>query len=921
MFRMKSVGLLPRRAGRQEKGSRPVMDRPRLFLSAVSQELRTARNAVAATVRTLGYDPVSQDDFPTGCGELRDWLRREIDSCEGLLQIVGHGYGMEPRDVEPAWGRVSYTQFEFLYARQQGKKTWLIIAGENCQRDRPPAELDLPDDPAHPDPKGYQAERRRLQQDYLARLQRENHLWHQAENPTELQNVVLRLRDELIHLRWRAELRHRRLNRAIAAILLVLAVLGGGTWWGYRLLRGTIEESRKEVQQTRDEVKAARQAAEASAGRIHAHLLETADRTHRRELAEAEKDKDWKRRQRLREAANAAHKARLERIEELAASFGEIEARGEATSVFQEMTRVLAEQGVDEAIAYVESQRPDILKAVAARSTAAHQANRAQLQPLLKAAALQATKGQSVAARNLYLEVLAVEPDWPNALDECFWFLIAQGDAARIRSTQDEARRDYEEAHRLARRLTTADPGNTVWQHDLSVSHERLANVAMAQGKLNDAARHYGDQLAIATKLAAADPGNTDWQRDLAISCEKLGDVAVAQGKLDAAERNYGDALAIAQRLARGDSRNAQWQRDLSVAYNRLGDVAVMQGKLADAARCYGDSLAIAKQLAAGDSPDAEQQRDLSISYDKLGDVAMAQGKLEAAARHYGDELAIAAKLAAADPGNANLQWSLFASYSKLGNLAAAQHKPEDAMPHFGNGLAIAKKLVAADPSNSRWQRDLSVSYDNLGNVAMAEGKLEDAARYYGDGLVIAKQLAAGDPGNAQWQQDLAIAFNKLGVVAMLQQRLKDAAQYYGESLAIAKNLAASNPDNAAWQQHLAICYNKLGDLAAARGKLEAAARSYGDSLAIRKKLAAADPTNAKWQRQLCLTYWNLAELAERRKQNHEAREYWQQAFAVLAGIERRGVDFSAEDRRVLAELRRKAAAGEAQGTPAEGKH
>jgi hypothetical protein len=42
------------------------MNRPRLFLSAVSGELRTARQAVASTVRNLGFDPVSQDGFPTG---------------------------------------------------------------------------------------------------------------------------------------------------------------------------------------------------------------------------------------------------------------------------------------------------------------------------------------------------------------------------------------------------------------------------------------------------------------------------------------------------------------------------------------------------------------------------------------------------------------------------------------------------------------------------------------------------------------------------------------------------------------------------------------------------------------------------------------------------------------------------------------
>jgi hypothetical protein len=45
------------------------MNLPRLFLSAVSEELRSARQSVAATVRTLGFEPVSQDDFPTDTAE------------------------------------------------------------------------------------------------------------------------------------------------------------------------------------------------------------------------------------------------------------------------------------------------------------------------------------------------------------------------------------------------------------------------------------------------------------------------------------------------------------------------------------------------------------------------------------------------------------------------------------------------------------------------------------------------------------------------------------------------------------------------------------------------------------------------------------------------------------------------------------
>jgi hypothetical protein len=55
--------------------------------------------------------------------------------------------------------------------------------------------------------------------------------------------------------------------------------------------------------------------------------------------------------------------------------------------------------------------------------------------------------------------------------------------------------------------------------------------VALAQGKLADAARAYSDSLAILKTLAAGDPSNALWQRGLSISYEKLGDVAKRQGK------------------------------------------------------------------------------------------------------------------------------------------------------------------------------------------------------------------------------------------------------------------------------------------------------------------------------------------------------------------------------------------------------
>ena len=622
------------------------MNRPRLFLSTVSSELRTVRQRVAATVRTLGFDPVSQDDFPTGHGELRQWLREQIDTCAGLIQIVGEGYGAEPREVDADYGRVSYTQFELLYARRQHKKTWLIIAGELVQRDAPLEQLDLSaGDADDPDPADQQAQRRQLQHDYIARLQAESHLYYLANNDTELENIVLKLRDELGELRRSAERQQKRLALAVVAILCGVMLLAGGGWWAYRHLQTSVQ-----------------QVAVVNTEKIRAHLRETVEETHRRELADAEKATDWKQRQRLRDAVEAAHAMRLAKIDELAASFAEIEGRGAATSVFQEMTRILTSQGVDEAIAYVASQRPAILQTVRARVAAAREHNRADLQPLLRAAALHESKGQPTQARALYADILSAEPDWPDALHGYLWFLFNQGDAARVRTTQEDARRDYDEARRLALHLTVLDPGNTGWQRDLSVSYNKLGDVAVAQGRLDEAARAYGDGLAIAKKLAAGDTGNTQWQRDLSVSYERLGDVAVAQGKLDEAARAYGDGLAIRKKLAAGDTGNTRWQRDLSVSYNKLGDVAVAQGKLDEAARAYGDALAIRKKLVAGDPGNTEWQRDVFYSLFQIS-------KLQAQQKHWPDA---------------------------IGNAEAA--------------FKIAERLSQLDRSNVTWQEDVKAS-------------------------------------------------------------------------------------------------------------------------------------------------------------------------------------------------------------------
>ena len=436
------------------------------------------------------------------------------------------------------------------------------------------------------------------------------------------------------------------------------------------------------------------------------------------------------------------------------------------------------------------------------------------------------------------------------------------GDVAMAAGDLAAARAAYQAYQDIAARLAAADPANTEWQRDLSVSHNFLGNVAVAAGDLAAARAAYQAYQDIMVRLAAADPANTEWQRDLSISHNKLGDVAIAAGDLAAARAAYQADLDIAARLAAADPANTGWQRDLSVSHNKLGDVAIAAGDLAAARAAYQASLDIAARLAAADPANTEWQRDLSISHERLGDVAIAAGDLAAARAAYQARLDIMVRLAAADPANTGWQRDLSVSHEKLGDVAIAAGDLAAAQAAYQASLDIAARLAAADPANTEWQRDLSISHNKLGDVAIAAGDLAAARAAYQASLDIRVRLAAADPANTGWQRDLSVSHERLGDVAIAAGDLAAARAAYQAYQDIAARLAAADPANTGWQRDLSISHNKLGDVAIAAGDLAAARAAYQAYQDIMVRLAAADPANTGWQRDLSISHERLGDVA-----------------------------------------------------------
>jgi tetratricopeptide (TPR) repeat protein/cellulose biosynthesis protein BcsQ len=370
-------------------------------------------------------------------------------------------------------------------------------------------------------------------------------------------------------------------------------------------------------------------------------------------------------------------------------------------------------------------------------------------------------------------------------------------------------------------------------------------------GDIDAASRRIQASVKQAQARAAADPANTQWQRDLSISHSRLGDLATATGDLDAARTAYQTALGITERLAAADPANAQPQRDLSVSHSRLGDLATATGDLTEARNHYQAALDIRQRLAAADPANTQWQRDLSISHSRLGDLATTAGDLPTGRSAYQAALDIRQRLAAADPANTQWQRDLSVSNDRLGDLATAAGDPFEARKHYQTALDIRQRLAAADPADTQWQRDLSVSYSRLADLATDTGDLDAARSAYQAALDITERLAAADPANTQWQRDLSVSYSRLGDLAIAAGDLDAAGTAYQTALDITERLAAADPANTQWRRDLSVSYSRLGDLAAAVGDPEAARRHYQASLSIRQHLTDMDPANARWQSDL----------------------------------------------------------------------
>ncbi|MFC3502216.1 tetratricopeptide repeat protein [Micromonospora krabiensis] len=431
---------------------------------------------------------------------------------------------------------------------------------------------------------------------------------------------------------------------------------------------------------------------------------------------------------------------------------------------------------------------------------------------------------------------------------------------------------------RMAQLAQTSAAGNVALL-ELSVSYNRIGDLARHSGQSERAEALYVRGLDIRRRLSRAHPDDDRYARELSISYNKLARLAFWLGQAERARGLYEQGLEIRERLMSRHPEDRTLARDYAVSQEGLAELTRDSGESVQAERLYRQVLPIRLRLCEEEPANTTYARDLSISYEVLGDIAMETGRPGEARQLYEQGHRIREKLWTDDRENANYARDLSNSYHRLGEHAFEAARFEEARHRFELALQIRQRLHASQPRNTVYAHDLLVSYSGLGELAAREGRLDDAERLYHLGLAVAEDLLAAEPRNVTFARDSLFVYMGLGELAARRRRAREAEKFYRLGRTRAERLLAAEPDSVQFARLVALFYEGLGVVAldAAPGEvgvnaeaLLSAAVHFRRSLWARDQASVALAEDLAWSLQC---YRRVADRAGRERARVEARE------------------------------------------------
>jgi serine/threonine-protein kinase len=274
-----------------------------------------------------------------------------------------------------------------------------------------------------------------------------------------------------------------------------------------------------------------------------------------------------------------------------------------------------------------------------------------------------------------------------------------------------------------------------------AVAHQKLGSLFLHVGHLDDARRQFDQADRLAEALARAEPGNLDVADCLRGALAGLGDLSLRTGPNQAAQDYYRRAVQLSEAVVAADPRREGATRALVEAYLQFGRACAYGGE-ADAAEGYYRQMRDLARRWVADEPTNNRARDLlTTSYRKLGDARKLAGEYDQARSYYQDAIAIGQEVLAAEPGAARFKFALAIALDDLAGVAYSQRRFAESRALYAEAERHFNDRLEADPEDVETQLRLVYLTADVARLDVDESQFARAAETYGRALRRLKAL------------------------------------------------------------------------------------------------------------------------------------------------------------------------------------
>jgi serine/threonine protein kinase/tetratricopeptide (TPR) repeat protein len=231
-------------------------------------------------------------------------------------------------------------------------------------------------------------------------------------------------------------------------------------------------------------------------------------------------------------------------------------------------------------------------------------------------------------------------------------------------------RRGALEYYRRSAALSNAvDPKRThaIIALNMAVTDTKIADIYLADGRIDDAIAGYRKSRDSVLRQAAADPSNQTVKQIIITSSGQLGHALVEGGRIDDGLKHLREAL---ERIGTESSLTPLYKIFQSIAHGWVGEAFERRGKIADALAEYQRGKEAITSARAAGANDLRSQVYYCASTDRLAEALLKSGNPTEARKQYDECRGRLESLQEANPDNEEVLYALAETYTGEGDVS-----------------------------------------------------------------------------------------------------------------------------------------------------------------------------------------------------------------------------------------------------------